>query len=87
MKKKNYSVMEEEYHADLACEPSPEQPRLSPPTMPAVLRGKDVLYRGCQLMHRRFKFIYYYDESEDIVHLVDIWDTKMDPKALIKRIK
>ena len=38
-------------------------------------------------MNRRFKLIYYYDELEDIVHLVDIWDTRMNPKALIKRIK
>ena len=52
-----------------------------------LLRGKDVLYRACQLMHRRFKLIYYYDETEDTVHLVDIWDTRMNPKALIKRIK
>ena len=38
-------------------------------------------------MNRRFKIIYYYDESEDTVHLVDIWDTRMNPKALIRRIK
>ena len=37
-------------------------------------------------MSRRFKIIYYYDESEDVVHIVDIWDTMMNPKALIKRI-
>ncbi len=37
-------------------------------------------------MNRRFKFIYYYDEVEDIVHIIDIWDTRMNPKALIKRI-
>ena len=35
----------------------------------------------------RFKIIYYYDELEDIIHLIDIWDTRMDPKALIRRIK
>ncbi len=38
-------------------------------------------------MHQRFKLIYYYDEAEDIVHILDIWDTKMNPKALIRRIK
>ena len=52
-----------------------------------LLKGKTVMYRGCQLMHRRFKLIYYYDESEDVVHIVDIWDTRMNPKALIRRIK
>ena len=38
-------------------------------------------------MKRRFKVIYYYDEKEDVVHLIDIWDTRMSPSALIRRIK
>ena len=53
----------------------------------SILRGKKELYRCCHLMNRRFKIIYYYDEVEDIVHLIDIWDTRMNPKALIRRIK
>ena len=52
-----------------------------------LLRGKSRCYRGCLIMSRRFKIIYYYDESEDTVHIVDIWDTKMNPRALIRRIK
>ena len=52
-----------------------------------LLQGKDLLYRRCHVMSRRFKIIYYYDEADDVVHLVDIWDTKMSPRALIKRIK
>ena len=52
-----------------------------------LLRDKETLYRSCHLMNRRFKVIYYYDESNDVVHLVDIWDTKMNPKALVRRIK
>ena len=56
-------------------------------TPESLLKGKSRLYRGCHLMHRRFKLIYYYDEAEDIVHILDIWDTKMNPKALIRRIK
>lgn len=56
-------------------------------TPEALLSDKKILYRSCLMMHRRFKLIYYYDESEDTVYLVDIWDTKMNPKALIKRIK
>ena len=39
------------------------------------------------MMHRRFKLIYFYDEAEDIVHIMDIWDTRMDPKVLVRRIK
>ncbi|MBP5777886.1 MAG: type II toxin-antitoxin system RelE/ParE family toxin [Prevotella sp.] len=45
------------------------------------------LYRFCHLMNRRFKLIYFYDESEDVIYIMDIWDTKMNPQALIKRIK
>jgi plasmid stabilization system protein ParE len=52
-----------------------------------LLRRKKKLYRGRHLMNRRFKLIYYYDETEDVVHIVDIWDTRMNPKALIRRIK
>lgn len=52
-----------------------------------LLRGKGHLYRSCQVMSRRFKLIFYYEEAEDTIYLVDIWDTRMNPQALIKRIK
>ena len=52
-----------------------------------LLQSHDVLYRRCQIMNRRFKIIYRYDEPEDTVHVMDIWDTRMNPKALIRRIK
>jgi len=52
-----------------------------------LLQRTKVLYRRCHIMSRRFKIIYTYDEEEDIVHIMDIWDTKRNPKALIKRIK
>ena len=56
-------------------------------TLESLLVGKRVLFRRCHIMNRRFKIIYYYDEAEDVVHLVDIWDTKMNPKTLMRRIK
>lgn len=52
-----------------------------------LLRGMKVLYRRCHIMNRRFKIIYTYDEAEDTVYIMAIWDTRMNPKALIKRIK
>ncbi len=55
-------------------------------TPEALLRGKPVLYRSRHLMNRRFKLIHYYNESTDTVHVVDIWDTRMNPSKLIKRI-
>lgn len=56
-------------------------------TPEALLSGFPILYRRCHLMNRRFKIIYYYDEAEDVVHIMDIWDSRMNPKALIRRIK
>ena len=53
----------------------------------SLLLGRSTIYRQCHLMNRRFKFVYYYDEVEDVVHIVDIWDTLMNPKSLIQRIK
>ena len=50
------------------------------------LQKEDALFRRCHLMNHRFKLIYFYDEVEDTVHIMDIWDTKANPKALIKRI-
>ena len=38
-------------------------------------------------MNRRFKIIYFYDKSKDVVTIMDIWDTRMDPKTLTKRIQ
>ena len=29
-----------------------------------------------------FKLVYYYDESLDVVHIVDIWDMRQNPKRL-----
>lgn len=52
-----------------------------------LLQEMDFLYRGCLMMSRRFKLIYYYDEVKEIVHVMDIWDTRMNPKALIRRIE
>lgn len=56
-------------------------------TPESLLLGREAIYRRCHIMHRRFKIIYYYDKAEDTVHFVDIWDTRMNPKALIQRIK
>ena len=52
-----------------------------------LLSSRTKLYRYCHVMQRRFKLIYYYDEVKDVVTIMDIWDTRMDPKALIRRIK
>lgn len=53
----------------------------------ALLSNQPKLYRSCHLMHRRFKLIFFYDENADIVYIIDIWDARMRPKALVSRIE
>lgn len=52
-----------------------------------LLVGRDIRYRRSHIMNRRFKIIYHYNKAEDTVHVIDIWDTKRNPSALIRRIK
>ena len=51
-----------------------------------LLRGKEKAFRQCHIMNRRFKIIYFYDEVKDAVTVMDIWDTRMNPKTLVHRI-
>ena len=50
------------------------------------LADRKHIYRSCHIM-QRFKIVYYYAKSSDIVHVVDIWDTKMSPENLKQRVK
>ena len=52
-----------------------------------LLRGRKRIYRSCRLMGGRFRLVYYYNPSTNIARIVDIWDTRMNPETLIKRIK
>ena len=52
-----------------------------------LLSGRKRVYRYCHLMNRRFKLIYCYYLSSDIVHIADIWDTRVNPETLKRRIK
>ena len=38
------------------------------------------------MMGGRFRLVYYYNPHTDIVRIVDIWDTRMNPETLIRRI-
>ncbi len=66
-----------------------ERVKLFPESYPPeeLLANESVLYRRRHLMNRRFKLIHYYDEAADTVHVVDIWDVRMNPETLILRIK
>ncbi len=52
-----------------------------------LLNDRPFQYRHCHVMHRRFKIIYFFNEQKDTVHVMDIWDSRMSPEALIKRIE
>ena len=55
-------------------------------TREPLLFDKKHAYRYCHLMNRRFKIIFCYYPSSDIVRIVDIWDTKMNPDTLKQRM-
>lgn len=55
-------------------------------TPEALLADRKHQYRSCKIMDR-FKIVYYYAKSSDIVHIVDIWDMLMSPENLKRRIK
>lgn len=55
-------------------------------TQEKLLAGKRHKYRSCHIM-RRFKIVYYYAASSDIVYIRDIWDTRMNPETLTRRIR
>lgn len=50
-----------------------------------LLSEKRYTYRSCHIM-RRFKLVYYYARTSNTVHIVDIWDTMMNPETLKNRI-
>ena len=52
-----------------------------------LLISREKAYRFCHVMQRRFKIIYFYDTIRDEVVIMDIWDTRMNPLTLIRRIK
>ena len=51
-----------------------------------LLKNRQNLYRAYHI-NKRFKIIYTYIEKSDTVNILDIWDTRREPNALIKRIR
>lgn len=39
------------------------------------------------LVQRRIKLIYQYDEEQQTIYIMDVWNTKMDPQHLLERMK
>ena len=55
-------------------------------TQESLLADRRHLYRSCIIMDR-FKIFHYYAKSSDTIHIVDVWDMRMNPENLQKRIK
>jgi hypothetical protein len=51
-----------------------------------LLISKRHQYRSCHIM-RRFKMVYYYTHTSDTVYIRDLWDTRMNPQTLVRRLK
>lgn len=51
-----------------------------------LLRGERFMYRFFHIQ-KRIKLIYRYDEQQQIIYIVDVWNTRMSPEHLIKRMK
>ena len=54
-------------------------------TPESLLADRKRLYRSCIIMDR-FKIVHYYAKSSDTIHIVDIWDMRMSPENLQRRI-
>ncbi len=52
---------------------------------PEPLINKRKIYRWAKIVSN-FKIIYYYSPTSDVVHVVDIWDMRMNPDVLRNRI-
>ena len=51
-----------------------------------LLKDEKLLYRFVHIQ-KRIKLIYRYDEQQQIIYIVDVWNTRMSPQHLIERMK
>ena len=54
-------------------------------TLEPLLADRKRKYRSCQILGR-FKIVYYYAKSSEIVHIVDIWDMLMKKTNLLELV-
>lgn len=51
-----------------------------------LLRGESYTYRFVHIQ-KHIKLIYRYDELQQTIFIVDVWNTRMSPEHLIERMK
>ena len=49
------------------------------------LQGSKLQFRSL-VIHEHYKLIYYYAPEKDLLRIVDIWNTRMSPANLVKRM-
>lgn len=59
-------------------------PESYPPA--AYFRNKTIIFRGALIM-KNFKIIYFYNEKQDVLWIVDLWDLRQDPRKLRARAR
>ncbi len=55
-------------------------------TQEPLLKDEPLLYRYVHIQ-KRIKLIYRYDEQQQTIYIVDVWNTRMSPQHLLKRMK
>lgn len=51
-----------------------------------LLKGEKLMYRFVHIQER-IKLIYRYDEQQQTIYIVDVWNTWMSPQRLLDRMK
>lgn len=51
-----------------------------------LLKDEKLKYRFVHIQ-KRIKLIYRYDEQQQVIYIVDVWNTRMSPQHLIDRMK
>jgi len=52
----------------------------------SLLSHRDRVYRALKV-GKHHRLIYFVDENSDVIYITDIWDNRMNPSKLSKRIK
>lgn len=55
-------------------------------TLEPLLKDEEFTYRFVHVQ-KRIKLIYRYDEQQQTIFIVDVWNTKMEPQNLLDRMK
>ena len=55
-------------------------------TIEPLLKDKGQVFRYVHIQ-KRIKLIYRYDEEQQTIYIMDVWNSKMDPQHLLERMK